>query len=309
MNALCALSENTMDTAYEQISDGQVCDGMRLLHEGLNTVRRELPVEGWREVASGACRAHPIRELLHQDPFTLRSFEKPRGYAGDAELLDFLYGETGLPDSISELGRKVSAFMNEQPSARSVRARRALLSRELDALAERVERPRVLSIACGHLREAQRSRAVTEGRIAEYVAFDQDTESLAFVERTLPGRNIRTVRGSVRNLLAGQHELADFDFVYSAGLFDYLAPRTGACLAQRMFSMLRPGGRMWVANFCKDISESGYMESFMDWWLLLRDEAEVELFAEGLPAPEIASRRIFRDEIGKVIYLEVVKGS
>ena len=30
--------------------------------------------------------------MLHADPMARRSFEKPRGYAGDAVLLDDLYG-------------------------------------------------------------------------------------------------------------------------------------------------------------------------------------------------------------------------
>jgi len=33
------------------------------------------------------CVEHPIRELIHEDPFTRRAFEKPRGYDGDTELL------------------------------------------------------------------------------------------------------------------------------------------------------------------------------------------------------------------------------
>ena len=34
---------------------------------------------------------HPLGELLHRDPFTRRGFDKPRGYAGDAVLIDYLY--------------------------------------------------------------------------------------------------------------------------------------------------------------------------------------------------------------------------
>ena len=279
---------------------------MQRLHAGLNQVRRRLSADGWRELARDACLVHPLRELLHQDPFTRRSFEKPRGYAGDAELLDILYGEL-TPQPTTELGRQIGHFMNSQPSAQSVRARRALLARELDVLAGQVEQPRVLSVACGHLREAQSSRAVSEGRIGEYVAFDQDRQSLDFIERALPRRNIRPVHGSVRSLLAGQQTLGDFDFIYSAGLFDYLTHRTALSLTRWMFSALRPGGRMWVANFGKGISESGYMESFMDWWLFLRDEAEVRSFTAELPPAHVASQRTFRDEGGQVIYLEVVK--
>src|SRR5436305_1600719 len=37
-------------------------------------------------------RTHPIVDVLHRDPFTYRAFCKPRGYAGDAEMMDYIYG-------------------------------------------------------------------------------------------------------------------------------------------------------------------------------------------------------------------------
>jgi extracellular factor (EF) 3-hydroxypalmitic acid methyl ester biosynthesis protein len=280
---------------------------MEILHSGLNQIRKTLPEKEWQQYVRSHARNHPIRELLHQDPFTLRSFEKPRGYAGDAELIDFIYGEGQWPTQASPLGQEICEFLNQQPSAVSVRERRQLLAAQLDQVAERIHPPRVLSVACGHLREALLSRAVAEDRIEELVAFDQDPESLAVVRQDLVGRRVRPVQGSVRSLLAGKHDLGDFDFVYSAGLFDYLADRLASRLVAQMFSMLRPGGKLWVANFCKNLSEAGYMESFMDWWLILRDEPEVAAFCNELPRAEVASTRMFHDSSRNVIYLEVVK--
>lgn len=280
---------------------------MEILHSGLNKLRKTLPEKEWQQYVRTHARNHPIRELLHQDPFTARSFKKPRGYAGDAELIDYIYGEGQWPSQASALGQEICQFLNQQPSAVSVRERRQLLSAQLDLLAEGIEKPRVLSVACGHLREALLSRAVSEDRIAELVAFDQDPESLAVVTRDLAGRRVTPVQGSVRSLLAGKHNLGDFNFVYSAGLFDYLADRLASRLVAQMFSMLRPGGKLWVANFCKHLSEAGYMESFMDWWLILRDEPEVAAFCSELPREQLASTRMFRDSSSNVIYLEVVR--
>ena len=41
--------------------------------------------------------------------------------------------------------------------------------------------PKILSAACGHLREAQLSQAVKDKRICEYVGLDQDEASLEVV--------------------------------------------------------------------------------------------------------------------------------
>jgi hypothetical protein len=63
----------------------------------LQTLRQQLAPELWNEFATIDCRQHPLTHLLHQDPFTSRAFHKPRGYAGDAIMLDFIYAsEDGL---------------------------------------------------------------------------------------------------------------------------------------------------------------------------------------------------------------------
>ena len=39
--------------------------------------------------------------------------------------------------------------------------------------------------------------------------------------------------------------------------------------------MLKPNGVLLFANFARDISDDGYMETFMNWALLLRSEADM----------------------------------
>jgi len=38
-----------------------------------------------------ACQDHPIAKIILEDPYVRRAFDKPRGYAGDAVMLDFIY--------------------------------------------------------------------------------------------------------------------------------------------------------------------------------------------------------------------------
>src|SRR5262245_58416888 len=61
------------------------------------------------EAQVATCRRHPLVHLVHQDPFTYRAFNKPRGYAGDAPMMDFIYGreEQWAPPAAEELGRFV----------------------------------------------------------------------------------------------------------------------------------------------------------------------------------------------------------
>jgi hypothetical protein len=53
--------------------------------------------------------------------------------------------------------------------------------------------------------------------------------------------------------------------------------------------------------------EDGWMEAFMDWWLLYRSPDDVNRFASEIPESDIASRRVFTDPYANVAYLEIVK--
>ena len=187
-----------------------------------------------------------------------------------------------------------------------MRERRQLLSQEIDATAARVCKPRILSVACGHLREAEHSRAVAEGRVGELIAFDQDEESLAEVNRKHPHDAVRTVCGSVRSILQGRTHFEPMDLIYSAGLYDYLAEGTAQRLTRLLFEGLRPGGRLVLGNFAH-CPEAGYLESFMDWWLVYRNEAQMQALLAEVPADAIAEQRMFRDSGRNVIYLELTR--
>ncbi|NOK38750.1 class I SAM-dependent methyltransferase [Corallococcus exercitus] len=285
--------------------DDTLHQGMTDLHGGLIERRRQWSPEVWKRFCLELARKHPMRPFLHQCPFTRHAFERPRGYAGDAALIDYLY----MDHAADELhaGREIYRYMHGQPSARSVRERRELLARMMDETAERRPDGRVLSVACGHLREAESSRAVAERRLEELIAFDQDPVSLAEISRLHPDGIVRPVCGSVRSLLAGKAVFKDLDFAYSAGLYDYLSDSVAARLTALLFHMLRPGGRLLVANFAVHPPETGYMEAFMDWWLTYRDEDGMRGLLSETPLEEVANVRLFRDSQDNVIYLEATR--
>jgi hypothetical protein len=300
-----------LDSIYHQISSGgDPQAGLLALHNGLFHLRRQSSAKAWRKFCLDVARAHPLRELLHQCPFTSHGYVRPRGYAGDAELLDYLYLDYRYSERDQEElrhpGVNIYRFMYHQPSPRSVRERRRLLAKEIDLVAAQVPRPRILSVACGHLREADVSHAVREHRIGEFIAFDQDPVSLAEVTRQHSDTAIRPVCGSVRDILMGRTLFGHLDLIYSAGLYDYMLEKTARRLTQLLFSMLNPGGRLLIANFAT-CPEAGYFEAFMDWWLVYRDEEEMQALTHDLDPQQLASTRMFRDSEQNVIYLEMTR--
>ncbi len=296
-----------LDGIHRQLANGgNVQAGMQVLHHGLFQMRSQWSRKDWRHFCLEIARLHPLRELLHQCPFTRHGYERPRGYAGDAALIDYLYADRLEPEHETQPGGHIYRFMYQQPSPRSVRERRVLLAREIDTVASQVHMPRILSVACGHLREAELSRSAKEHHIGEFIAFDQDPVSLAEVARQHPDSPIRPVCGSVRSLLTGRTVFGHLDLAYSAGLYDYLSDNTARRLTQILFNMLNPGGRLLVANFAT-CPEAGYLEAFMDWWLIYRDEDQMQALTLDIPPLQLASTNLFRDSENNVIYLELTR--
>jgi extracellular factor (EF) 3-hydroxypalmitic acid methyl ester biosynthesis protein len=142
------------------------------------------------------CLNHPIRHLVWNDPFTQRAFQKPRGYAGDASLLDYIYGadeiyevadRNQIPSDTSPLGRAIFATTTRTPTCEGVRIRARLVAEMVDRLVLEKPGASILSIASGHLREANLTGALKRRRVGRWVAFDADSDSLGEVQRaTLP---------------------------------------------------------------------------------------------------------------------------
>lgn len=226
-----ALVRQLLGTVRARIAEYEISAGMSLLCDELTALRRTLSPEGWNAVIA-QCRDDSLRELIHTAPISKRAFARPRGYAGDAETLDLIYGHGALPATLSPLAATLYGYEMQMSAAGSVRHRRELLAGLIDEVALERPMPRVLSVACGHLREAELSAAVGSGDIGAFDALDQDAESIALVEREHSIRNVRAIRGSVRTILQGKPPLRDYDLVYAAGLYDYLDADVSARLTK-----------------------------------------------------------------------------
>lgn len=276
--------------------------------EVLRDVKRKASPEEWSAWTED-CRRHSITELLHEDPFTRRAYEKPRGYAGDAELIDMIYGleEMWTPPVTSLMGSQIFEYTTRAPAPEGVRARRAFVAAMIDRLARRNRFPSILSLAAGHMREALLSAAFKRRRLGRVVALDSDPLSMQLVEREYGCFGVETEVQSIRKLFCRKVNLGTFDFVYSTGLFDYLNEDSSRRLATIMFEMLNPGGRLLVANFLPGIRDIGYMEVFMDWNLIFRTRHEMMNMTMDIPQEEIRGIRVFAEENQNIIFLEVTK--
>jgi len=276
----------------------------------LHAARQASTEEEWRGWIGGELRPHPLYPVLLEDPFVRHSAVRPRGYPGDADLIDYIYGVNEVEPrvaSASELGRRLYRFSTSTPAPAAVRHRLAITAAEIERLAADGARPHVLSIACGHLRESRLLPSLREGRLGRFVALDQDPLSVERVRSECGGLGVEAYQCSARRLIRGGCG-GQFDFIYALGLYDYLFDGTGRQLLAAAVDLLKPGGKVWIANFVEDLWSTAYMEAVMDWWLIYRSEDRLRRLAEGLDDAKVAARRVFREPENNVAFLEVVRG-
>lgn len=295
-----------LNITKQQVEQGQdpskIIDWLaRSLHE----TRRKFHPMVWHEIIPIA-QNHELMDFFLQDPFTRWSFEKPRGYSGDAQLLDFIYGHPSVASKIDEaspVGLALYDYTKDASSSVAVRERRDLLTRQVDEIAAaRGPDTEILTIAAGHLREANRSNALAEGQIKRWVALDQDPLSIGSITKDFSGTCIEAIDGSVKGLLTGAHEIGKFDFIYAAGLYDYLTHKVSVKLTRRCMEMLKPQGVFLFANFAEEIGVDGYMETFMNWGLLLRSEADMWSIIDGSVDRNTVEASVFYGENRNIVY-------
>ncbi len=242
--------------------------------------------------------------------FMERTNLKPRGYAGDATMMQMIYDDRY--EGAWAFNKLMHRHPVQHPAATAVRNRRVLVPRLLKAhLAKSAADPfKVLSVACGPARELEDILVggVDPQRL-ELTLLDQDDEALASaratIERTSKPRKLTMVNDSVRTLLrerAAAERWGRFDFIYSMGMFDYLTPPVAKALLARLYELLAPGGALVVGNYHVKNSSRFYMAYWLDWVLYYRTEEELAGLAAGLPE---ATVKVGFDDTGCQMFLTV----
>ncbi|WP_243613643.1 class I SAM-dependent methyltransferase [Shimia aestuarii] len=275
----------------------------------LHDLRSECSPETWKELVPLA-QAHPIRDKLMADPFTRRSYEKPRGYSGDGVLLDLLYRHPAAQEEVessSQFGQDIYAYTSISSSALALQERREILAQFVDETAARRGGAEILTVACGHLREAEFSSALAGKSLSRWVALDQDEANLTVVGKDFAETVVEPMAGSIKGLMAQQYDLGLFDLVYSAGVYDYLPFEIAVALTRRLLDLVNPGGTLLVGNFSTEVVPAGYMETFMNWSLLLRDESQMREIVVAACAGQDVETELFFGENRHIVYARMSK--
>ncbi len=262
---------------------------------GLNFLAGALLPESSSSAAKPVLRDHLLHRVLLEDPYTARAFGKPRGYAGDAVLIDMIYDQQA-PEDTSLRGRDIFAVTTDFPVARAVRERRAFAAEMLER--EWRAGKRICALACGHLREAD---GLAGHDLSNITAVDQDDLSLERVRNLHHGQIKLEAANVLQYLRRAARSGERFDHIYTLGLTDYFDDRAMRMLHGLMAKCLKPGGTILVANFIRGHIASGWMDAVMDWHLVYRSEAELRRFGDEIGLQS----RTWLDSTGSIAWCEM----
>jgi extracellular factor (EF) 3-hydroxypalmitic acid methyl ester biosynthesis protein len=254
-------------------------------------------------------------------PIMTRTNLKPRGYAGDFEMMKMIYDNNYEGNSI--FGMVMHKHPMEHPAAQAVRTRRKLIANSFQEIESSGKWGKnrdlsILSVACGPAYELQ-DIITNSASHAKYhfTLLDQDKSALdaakllvSNLETKLSSKlKVSYLNESVRTMLTTQQiseKWGKFHFIYSMGLFDYLTPPAARVVIQKLFQLLVPGGEMIIGNFHASNPSKYYMEYWLDWVLYYRTEDE---FLALLGSETSAYCSVFFENTGSQMFLHVKKES
>jgi extracellular factor (EF) 3-hydroxypalmitic acid methyl ester biosynthesis protein len=177
-----------------------------------------------------------------------------------------------------------------------------------------------MDMACGPAQEVQNFLAQNDlCDHAQFELMDFNDETLEFTGRKLEeikkkhGRRtpIKMVKKSVNHILKETFKTSsskpegEYDFIYCAGLFDYLEDRICKKLMNYFYDQLAPGGLLLATNVTPSNPLINTMESLMEWHLIYRNREQM-----GVLKPESApegSCEILTETTGINIFIEARK--
>jgi extracellular factor (EF) 3-hydroxypalmitic acid methyl ester biosynthesis protein len=262
-----------------------------------------------------------IHPIILCSPFVYRSFQKPLGYAGDYEMVSMMLRDPYEGSSL--FAKMVNYWFISAPPCEAHRNRIKYLVGKLGDETQRVVREkriaRILDMACGPAQEVQ--NFLTQNDLCDYAQFellDFNDETLAFtgnaleeIKRKYRRRTpVKMVKKSVNHILKEAFKgvpdgEGTYDFIYCAGLFDYLEDRICKKMMDYFYGLLAPGGLLLATNVTPSNPFRKVMESFMEWHLIYRSEDQIRVLKPDL-APE-GSCEIRTEVTGVNVFIEIRK--
>ena len=279
--------------------------------------------------------AHPthyahLRRQLHPlvlaSPFAHRAFNKPLGYAGDYQVVDMMIRPPFEGDTL--FAKIINIWLLGQSPSQAHRNRVEYLERKLIEETARARAggriARIFNMGCGPAVEVQRflgEQYIYEHADLTLVDFNQETlqyvhNKLEAISRRLPRpASFRLLKKSVQQILKNgvksilRSPKERYDFIYCAGLFDYLSDNVCKQLMNVFYETLAPSGLLLVTNATDTLNGSRpfrySMEYILNWYLIYRNKEQLtNLVPDSADKDDV---NVVTENIGVNLFLEIRK--
>ena len=227
-----------------------------------------------------------LGEVIFAAPFVDRIAKKPYGYAGDFEMMNQIYNNDMLGETL--FARCFNKAFLEAPASKAVRNRSEYLYGKL--VSEVESRPgqvvKILSVASGPAREIQLilERSPHLADRLQIDLLDQDLRSLKMAKVSLlrlarkagVELKINYVNLAIKNVLENKLSTGPYDMIYSAGLFDYFSDAVARLAGAALYRHVGKGGKLIIGNFNITNPSRFIMECGGDWHLVHRSVDEMK---------------------------------
>jgi SAM-dependent methyltransferase len=236
---------------------------------------------------------------------------KPRGYAGDHEMLGRIYENWCCDDP---LGQLFDRYFQAQAAPQAVRNRMRMMTEWIMAMLDEDRQTKIAVVGSAfglEIRDALTSVTNQASQSLTAVLLDLDPAALDFagneLQPLLPPEQLRLQPANLFRLAERPNlaaKLTGSDLILCPGLFDYLDEAAAIKLIRCLFRQLSPGGRLVIFQFAPHNPTRAYMEWFANWYLTYRDRSAFQRLFE-LAELENAAVEIAAEPLGVDLYAKI----
>jgi extracellular factor (EF) 3-hydroxypalmitic acid methyl ester biosynthesis protein len=210
-----------------------------------------------------------------------RSIDKPQGYAGDFEIIDWIY--QNKPEG-KGLGFALDRYFLENRGSQAMRSRKQFIVEKISSMMKARTQARLkdfslFDLGCGPGRDILEIFEITGP--ARAILMDQDKDALNYSKKVLKPYlgHIEFVQYNLLRIIAGEKYVAKkfglHDVVMCIGLYDYLDENASVRLLKSSYNLLKENGVLVISNWDVSNPSKTELEWVCDWHLYHRTKQDV----------------------------------
>lgn len=199
---------------------------------------------------------------------------KPYGYSGDFMIIDRIYKNWVSP---FENLKKWDIFYHTLHAPKAVRNRKEYFLEFFSEKASTSKELKVLILGSGPATDIFEFFEKHPGNNIQFTLVDFDSNAIEYSKKKNKkyASKIKFINANVFFYKYGEK----YDFIWSAGLFDYFKEKHFVFMINKYYNALKPNGLFIIGNFSIDNPTTVFMELFSDWYLNYRSVGDLKRLA------------------------------